>query len=83
MYYHFYEFPGFHSVHKHYGVKGERYKLMYFYQDKEWELYDLKNDPMEMHNIYGRKGTEKITAELKKELTRLQQQYKVPQRCME
>ena len=54
---------------------------MYFYQDKEWELYDLKNDPMEMHNIYGQKGTEKITAELKKELTR--QQYKVPQRCME
>ena len=83
LYYHFYEFPGFHSVHKHYGVKGERYKLMYFYQDKEWELYDMKNDPMEMHNIYGRKGTEKITAELKKELTRLQQQYKVPQRCME
>lgn len=83
LYYHFYEFPGFHSVHKHYGVKGERYKLMYFYQDKEWELYDLKNDPMEMHNIYGQKGTEKITAELKKELTRLQQQYKVPQRCME
>ena len=62
---------------------GERYKLLYFYQDKEWELYDLKNDLMEMHNIYGQKGTEKITAELKKELTRLQQQYKVPQRCME
>ena len=56
---------------------------MYFYQDKVWELYDLKNDPTEMHNIYGQKGTEKITAKLKKELAKLQQQYEVPQRCME
>ena len=64
-------------MHKHYGVKGERYKLMYFYQDKVWELYDLKNDPTEMHNIYGQKGTEKITAKLKKELAKLQQQYEV------
>lgn len=30
LYYHYYEFPGFHSVRAHYGVKMERYKLMHF-----------------------------------------------------
>ncbi len=79
LYYHYYEFPGFHSVRAHYGVKTERYKLMYFYVDGRWELYDLKADPTEMHNLYGRKGTGKITTKLKKELARLQKEYDVPQ----
>ena len=46
LYYHYYEFPGFHSVRAHYGVKMERYKLMHFYVDDNWELYD------ESLNIY-------------------------------
>ncbi|MGO1242647.1 MAG: sulfatase family protein [Sphingobacterium sp.] len=77
LYYHYYEFPGFHSVRAHYGVKMERYKLMYFYKDDRWELYDLKEDPSEMHNIYAKSGTDKITRDLKKELVRLQDQYDV------
>ena len=79
LYYHYYEFPGFHSVRAHYGVKMERYKLMHFYVDDNWELYDLKTDPEEMHNLYGKKGMEKITTELKAELARLQKEYDVPQ----
>ena len=39
------------------------------------ELYDLKTDPTEMHNLYGKPGMEKITREMKKELLRLQVQY--------
>jgi len=46
IYYHYYEYPGAHMVHRHYGVRTERYKLIYFYGLKEWELYDLKNDPI-------------------------------------
>jgi arylsulfatase A-like enzyme len=57
----------------------ERYKLMHFYVDDNWELYDLKTDPEEMHNLYGKKGMEKITTELKAELARLQKEYDVPQ----
>ena len=79
LYYHYYEFPGFHSVRAHYGVKMERYKLMHFYNDIDcWELYDLQEDRMEMHNIYGQPGTEKLTKELKDELLRLQVQYDDP-----
>src|SRR3546814_13351868 len=46
VYYHYYEFPGFHSVRAHYGVRGERYKLVRFYGDglDAWEFYYLKRD---------------------------------------
>jgi len=30
-----------------------------------WELYDLKNDPFEMNNLYGKEGYDDITANLK------------------
>ena len=63
-------------MRRHYGVRNERYKLIHFYNDvDEWELYDLKTDPTEMHNLYGRPGMENITREMKKELLRLQVQY--------
>ncbi len=78
LYYHYYEFPGFHSVRAHCGVKTERYKLIHFYKENNWELYDLENDKNEINNIYGKAGTSKITKELKSELKRLQLQYEVP-----
>ena len=33
VYYHYYEYPGFHSVRAHYGVRTDRYKLIRFYGD--------------------------------------------------
>ncbi|MBT5705390.1 MAG: sulfatase, partial [Verrucomicrobia bacterium] len=36
LYYHYYEFPGAHSVRRHYGVRTERYKLIHFYRKQEW-----------------------------------------------
>lgn len=78
LYYHYYEYPGFHSVRAHYGVKEKRYKLIYFYKERLWELFDLKKDPHEMQNIYGHKGKEKIVQNLKAELLRLQDFYHVP-----
>ena len=81
LYYHFYEYPAEHMVKRHYGVRPERYKLIHFYTDIDvWELYDLKNDPAEMYNIYGQPGTEEVTAELKTTLLDLQQQYNDPVR---
>ena len=64
---------------RHYGVRTDRYKLIHFYNDiDEWELYDLKEDPTEMHNLFGKPGYEKITEELKQELVKLQKQYQDP-----
>ena len=53
--------------------------LIHFYNDIDtWELYDLQNDPTEMHNLYGKPGMERITRQLRKELLRLQKQYDDP-----
>jgi len=79
LYYHYYEYPAEHAVRRHYGVRTGRWSLMHFYNDiDEWELFDLKNDPEEMHNIYGQPGTERVTRKLMKELERLQLEYDDP-----
>ena len=76
LYYHYYEYPAEHSVKRHYGVRDSRYKLIHLYNDiDKWELYDLENDPYEMHNIYGEKGTESITNDMFKLLDSMQVLY--------
>ena len=53
VYYTYYEYPSVHMVKRHYGVATDRYKLMHFYYDvDEWEMYDLQEDPNEMHSVY-------------------------------
>jgi arylsulfatase A-like enzyme len=79
LYYHYYEYPAEHAVRRHFGVRTSRYTLIHFYKDIDcWELYDLKKDPHEMNNLYGKPEMEKITQQLKKELLRLQEQYNDP-----
>lgn len=81
LYYHFYEYPAEHAVKRHYGIRTEQYKLIHFYNDiDEWELYDLKKDPTEMHNIYGNKTYLPVIKTLKKQLLQLQKQYNDPVR---
>ena len=76
VYYHYYEWPIWHKVQPHYGIKTDRYKLMHFYYSMdEWELYDLKTDPNEMNNIYAQASPELIES-LKKELQKLREEYK-------
>jgi arylsulfatase A-like enzyme len=79
LYYHFYENPGFHGVARHYGVRTQRYKLLYYYQNDEWELFDLVTDPADQVNLYGKPGYTEITQDLKKRLQKLQVQYQVPE----
>ena len=79
IYYHFYEYPAEHAVKRHYGVRDSRYKLIHFYNDIDcWELYDLQEDPHEMNNLYGKPGTEEITAIMMKKLKEQQELYDDP-----
>ena len=71
MYYRYYHDPGDHNTRAHYGVRTIDHKLIYFWKKDQWELFDLVNDPMELHNLYGEPGQEQITARLKAELQRL------------
>jgi len=77
MYYHYYEYPFYHHVQPHYGIRNERYKLIHFYYDIDvWELYDLKNDPNELNNIISSKEHKKLIHKLKNELYELKKLYK-------
>ena len=77
VYYHYYEYPKWHMVQPHYGIRTSRYKLIHFYYDMdEWELYDLETDPNEMNNLYGNSNYNTLIKKIKKRLKKLQRQYK-------
>jgi arylsulfatase A-like enzyme len=75
LYYHYYEYPIDHFVVPHLGVRGERYKLIYFYTVNEWELYDLETDSLEQINLVRSPAHQKIFAQMKEELLKLRDQY--------
>jgi arylsulfatase A-like enzyme len=76
MYYRYYHDPGDHNTRAHYGVRTRTHKLIYFWKKDQWELFDLVNDPYELHNLYGEPGQESLTASMKAELVRLKRQVK-------
>ena len=78
LYYHYYEFPGWHSVRRHEGVFDGRYKLIHFYNLDEWELYDLEEDPAEMGSRYQDAAYTDIVIGLKDQLARFRDLYAVP-----
>jgi arylsulfatase A-like enzyme len=76
-----------HHVPAHYGVRTERWKLIYYYgkplgtagsrppdTTPEWELLDLQADPREMRNLYHDPKYAKVVHQLKIELARLQRE---------
>jgi len=81
FYYHYYEFPGPHSVARHYGVVTDRYKLVRFYEPEMdyWELFDLRKDPKELRSVYGDPEYAKVRKRLEGELARLRRELKVPE----
>jgi len=76
VYYRYWMHMAHFGIPAHYGIRTQRYKLIYYYglslgmsgterirswvegspeikpTDPEWELFDLKKDPYEMHNVY-------------------------------
>lgn len=66
-----------HHVPAHYGYRDHRWKLIRYYNDglglpgcsdqvwpAEWELYDLVEDPAELHNVWGRPDLAAVQAGL-------------------
>ena len=80
FYYHYYEYPGYHYVRRHYGVADGRYKLIHFYEKDvdQWELFDLKNDPKEMTSVYGSAKYAVIQNRLSRQLARHRKVLAVP-----
>lgn len=85
MYYRYWMHKTHHNVYAHYGIRTLRYKLIYYYADAlgqagaidesyepEWELFDLENDPHELHNVVDNPDYANIVVALKAELHQLQ-----------
>lgn len=85
MYYRYWMHMSRHKIVGHYGVRNERYKLIYYYGEAlgasgtedisippEWELFDLENDPHEMQNAYSDPRYADVVEEMTAELDRLQ-----------
>ena len=45
-------------------VRNDRYKLVFIPEARTVYLFDLLDDPQEMHNLYGKQGYDKAVAEL-------------------
>jgi len=75
LYYHYYE-NGEHSVSPHFGISTGTFKLIRFYKRvNSWELYDLKNDPSEMKNLYNNPKYKNKIVSLKKTLLKNMERY--------
>jgi arylsulfatase A-like enzyme len=74
-----------HNVYSHYGLRTDRYKLIYYYAEAlgtsgsidenrppEWELFDLEKDPYELNNVYADHAYADIIPQLKAELRKQQ-----------
>ncbi len=85
FYYRYWMHRSHHNVFAHYGLRTHRHKLIYYYADglgtsgsvgerhaPEWELFDLQEDPAELHNRIGDPTMADTVAALKDELHRLQ-----------
>jgi arylsulfatase A-like enzyme len=76
FYYRYYHDPGHHNTRAHYGVRTDTHKLIYYWKKDQWELFDLRNDPDELHNLYNDPAQQNLVAQLKKELFRLKNELK-------
>lgn len=78
VYYHYYEGPpAVHKVARHHGVRTDRYTLVHFYNTGDWELFDLRKDPEQLHSVYGDPDYAEVQKRLKEELKELEQKYEV------
>jgi arylsulfatase A-like enzyme len=76
MYYRYYHYPQDHRVQPHYGIRTERYKLIYYNKLDQWELFDLLRDPHELKNLYSDPAHAETVKQLKAEMYRLKRELK-------
>ena len=78
IYYQYFEYPSWHMVRRHYGVRTKRYKLIHYYEVNEWELFDLEKDPRELRSVYGDAAYASVKGSMEQRLRELREQYRVP-----
>lgn len=77
--YEYYEYPAVHMVRKNRGIRTKHWKYIhYFEKPEEFELYDIKNDPYEVNNLYSNPAYKDVVAQLKARLIELRRELKDP-----
>ena len=85
IYYRYWMHMAHHYNPAHFGIRTNRYKLIFFYgtgygsqldpkhenTPPGWELYDLQQDPYEMNNIYNNPENQNLIKELKYKLQKM------------
>lgn len=78
IYYQYFEYPDWHMVHRQYGVRTSRYKLIHYYEIGEWEMFDLTRDPHELASVHDDPQYAGIRAALEQRLNELRRDFDVP-----
>lgn len=87
VYYRYWMHKAHHDVPAHYGLRTERYKLVFYYAlpldasgaideptEPGWELYDLKRDPHQLRNVYDDPSYEQVRERLLSKLDEKKQE---------
>jgi N-acetylglucosamine-6-sulfatase len=77
VYYHYYESHAEHRVPAMYGLRTATHKLVRYYEPEWncWELFDLRSDPHELHDLAAEPAQAELLASLQKRLRELRVQY--------
>ncbi len=86
IYYRYWQHLLHREVIAHYGIRTATHKLIYFYGqplgmtefppvEPSWELYNLENDPQEMHNLYPDSSHTRLVHDLKQKLLDLKEEF--------
>ena len=78
VYYQYFEYPGWHMVRRQYGVRTARYKLIHFWEEGAWELFDLERDPQELRSVYDDPRYADVVPALTRRLRELRSGYGAP-----
>ena len=77
IYYAYYENAAVHSVPIHDGVRAQDLKLMFFPRTREWQLFDLRQDPLELTSVHSDPAYAARLAGMQKRYRDLRQFYEV------
>ena len=81
IYYRYYHDPGHHNTRAQLGVRTATHKLIYYWKQDAYEMFDLTKDPTEQHNLLFADGAKDPAiaaqfAALKAEIARLKKEFK-------
>ena len=65
-----------HRIGPHRGIRTETHKLIHYYTERDYyELFDLRKDPQELNNLYGRREEANLAGDMRFELQQTRELY--------